>query len=150
MDNSQYSRELDHLERLLTLGPRPEPSTALRQRVLDDFRAELHHRRLNRLRVQLLREQKRANGRFAVACAVTLLVAVGLSIGVMHAAGIALRPPASAPTVAEVAWQLQQLSPDISPRDSLVQATLRHIGPEATCRDVLKNIFADNKSHHDP
>jgi hypothetical protein len=150
MDSSQFPQKLDRVERLLTLGLRPEPSTALRQRVLDDFRTELHRRRLTRLRVQLLRDQKRANRRFAVACAVTLLVAVGLSIGAMNAAGIALRPPASTPTVAEVAWQLQQLSPDISPRDSLVQATLRHIGPEATCRDVLKNIFADNKSHHDP
>ena len=147
MDNSLFPSEPERVERLLTFGPRPEPSTALRQRILDDVRAELRRRLLDRLRVELFREQKRSSRRFAVACAATLLVGFSLSIGVMHAAGVALRPPASTPTVREVAWQLQQLSPEVSRRDSFVQATLRQIGPEATCRDILNNIFADAKSH---
>ena len=147
MENSRLSPELERLERLLACGPQPEPPTALRQRVLDDVRAEFRRRLLDRLRVELFREQRRSSQRFAVACAATLLVGFSLSIGVMHAAGVALQPPASTPTVREVAWQLQQLSPEVSQRDSFLQATLRQIGPEAACRDILNNIFADAKSH---
>jgi hypothetical protein len=147
MDNPQFLQDIERVERLLTLGPRSEPSLALRQRVLDDVRAELHRCLLDRLRVQLRREQKRASRRFAVACTATILVAVGLSIGVMHAAGVALRSSASVPSVTEVAWQLQQLSPEISQRDSVLQAAIRQVGPEATCGDILKNIFAETKSH---
>jgi hypothetical protein len=144
MDNSRFPAELERVERLLACAPRPEPSAALRQRVFGDVHEELRHCVLHRLRVQLLREQKRASRRFAVACAMTLLVAVGLSIGIMHAAGVPLKPPISAPTVADVAWQLQQLSPHISQKDSLLQATLRQVGPQSACGDLL-NAFTDNK-----
>ena len=105
MDNSQFPSELERVEHALACAPRPEPSAALRRRVLDDVREELRHCVLHRLRVELLRQQKRSNRRIAVACAASFLVAVGLSIGGMHAAGVALKPPASAPTVADVAWR---------------------------------------------
>ena len=147
MDNSRLHSELEHVERLLACAPRPEPLTALRRRVLDDVHEELRHCVLHRLRVELLREQKRVSRRFAVACAATLLLAVGLSIGVMHAVGVGLKSPTSAPSVADVAWQLQQISPEMSQKDSLLQATLRQIGPDAACGDLLKNIFPDSKSH---
>jgi hypothetical protein len=147
MDNSQFPAELERVEHILTCAPRPEPSAALRQRVLDDVREELRHCMLHRLRIELLRQQKRSSRRIAVACAASFLLAVGLSIGVMHAAGVALRRPTSAPTVADVARRIQQLSPQMSERDSLLQATLRQVGPEAACGDILKNAFADTKSH---
>ena len=147
MDNLRLPLELEHVERVLACAPRPEPSTALRPRVLDDVHEELRHCMLHRLRVELRREQRRASRRFAVACAAARLFAVDLSFGVMDAAGVALNPPASAPTVASVAWQLQQLSPEMSQKDSLLQATLRQVGPDAGCGDLLKNIFADAKSH---
>jgi hypothetical protein len=147
METSQLSPELERLERLLAFGPRPEPSTALRERVLDDVRAELRHCVLDRLRRELLREQRRSSWRFAAACAATLLLGLSLSLGAMHAAGFALQPPASTPTVYDVARQLQQLSPEVSQRDLLAQATLRQIGAEASCGKILNNIFAEAQSH---
>jgi len=147
MENSRLSPELERLERLLACGPQPEPSTALRQRVLDDVRAELRQRVLDSLRMELRREQKRSNRRFAAACAATLLAGVSLSLGLMHAAGLALQPPASTPTVYDVARQLQQLSPEVSQKNSFVQATLRQIGAEASCGEILNNIFAETKPH---
>jgi hypothetical protein len=147
MDHLHLPSELERVERLLARAPRPEPLTALRRRVLDDVHEELRHCVLHRLRAELLREQRRASRRLAAACAAALLVAVGLSLGVMHAAGVPLKTPASAPSVADVAWQLQQLSPQISQRDSLLQATLRQVGPDAGCGDLLKNLFPDAKSH---
>ena len=66
----------------------------------------------------------------------------------MHATGFALHPPASAPTVYDVARQLQQLSPAVSREDSIRQAMLRHVGAEASCGDILNNaLFAETKSH---
>jgi hypothetical protein len=147
MDNSRLHPELEHVERLLACGPRAEPATALRRRVLDDVHEELRHCVLHRLRVELLREQKRASRRFAVACAAMLLLAVGFSISIIHAVGVGLKPPVSAPSVVDVAWQLQQISPEISQKDLLLQATLRHIGPDAAWEDLLKNVFSESKSH---
>ena len=147
MDNSQFPSELERVEHTLACAPRPEPSAALRRRVLDDVREELRHCVLHRLRVELLRQQKRSNRRIAVACAASFLVAVGLSIGAMHEAGVVLKPPASAPTVADVARRIQQLSPQMSERDSLLQATLRQVGPQAACGDLLKNVCTDPKPH---
>jgi hypothetical protein len=147
MDHLQMPSELEHIERLLECAPRPQPSALLRRRLIEDVHEELRHCVLHRLRAELLREQKRASRRLAAACAVALLVAVGFSLGVMHAAGVALKPPAAAPTVAGVAWRLQQLSPEISQKDSLLQATLRQIGPDSACGDLLNNVFTDSKSH---
>jgi hypothetical protein len=146
MDPTRLPSECEQIEHLLGCAPRPEPSAALRWRVLADVHDELRHCVLHRLRVELRREQKRAGRRLALGCAAALLMAVGLAIGVMHAAGVPLNPPASAPSVADVAWQLQQLSPEMSQKDSLLQATLRQIGPNAGCEDLLKNIFPDTKS----
>ena len=147
MENSPLAPELERLERLLTFGPQPEPSAGLQQRVLGDVRAELHQQRLARLRSELFREQRRSRRRFALACAATILAGLGFSFGVMHAGGFALRPPASAPTVYDVARQLQQLAPAVSQRDLLAQATVRQIGAEASCGEILNNLFADTKSH---
>ncbi len=147
MDHSRLHPELEHVERLLTCAPAAEPAAALRRRVLDDVHEELRYCVLHRLRAQLIREQKRASRRLAVASAATLLVAVGLSVGAVRAVGVPLKPSASAPSVANLARQLQQISPEMSQRDSLVQATLRQVGPDAACRDLLKNVFPDTKSH---
>ncbi len=63
----------------------------------------------------------------------------------MRAAGVPLKTPAAAPRVVNVAWQLQQLSPQLSQRDSLLQAALRQVGPDAACGDILKDLFPDRE-----
>jgi hypothetical protein len=146
VDHSHLPSELERVERLLACAPRPEPSLALRRLLLGEIHEELRHCVLHRLRAELLRGQRRASRRLAAACATALLLVVGLSAGIMHAAGVPLKPPASAPSVVDVAWQLQQLSPQLSEKDSLLQAALRHVGPDAACGDVLKNLFTDTKS----
>jgi hypothetical protein len=150
MEDSQLSPELERVERLLAFGPRSAPSMALRRRVLDDVRAEMRRHVLDHLRTELRREQVRSSWWFAAACAATLLVGAGLSLSVMHAAGFALRPRASTPTVYDVARRLQQLSPEVSREDSLRQAMLRHVGAEASCGAAPNNTILAEPQSHDP
>jgi hypothetical protein len=145
MENSRLAPELERVERLLACGPRSEPSLALRQRVFDSVQAELRQRMLNNLRRDLRREEKRSAWRFVAACAATLLMGTSFVFGIAHAGSFA--GDASSPTVYDIARQLQQFSPDVSRKDLLVQAALRHIGSDAKCDEILNNFFADKKSH---
>jgi hypothetical protein len=145
MENSRLAPELERVERLLACGPRAAPSPALRRRVLDSAQAELRQRMLNQLRTALRREEKRSVRRFVAACAATLLIGAGFVFGVAH--GGRFTADASSPTVYDIARQLQQFSPEVSRKDLLVQAALRHIGSDASCDEILNNFFADKKSH---
>jgi hypothetical protein len=80
---------------------------------------------LNRLRQEFLRQQEQSKWRLAVAAAATLLLAVGLSWGVSWATGIGRQQSAAAPTLPDVAWQIQQISPGVSEKDSMLQAKVR-------------------------
>jgi hypothetical protein len=129
MESWEISSELERLERLLASGPRPVPSAALRQRVLGDVQGELCGRaRLRRWR-------------FAAAFAATVLMALGLSLGVMQASGFALQQDRSPPTLSEIAWRLQQISPGLSREESLRQASLRQIGVEASGATLLSDLL---------
>lgn len=128
MEDSQLPPELEGLQRFLACGPRPEPSAALRRRVLGRVQSELH------------RERTARNWQFAAAFAATLLVGLSLSLGVLHASSFALHQRESPPSVFEVARRLQVLSPGLSREDSLRQATLRHIGAEVSGRTTLGDV----------
>ena len=128
------------MERLLLREPAAEPSAALRRRVLDDVRSELRQCVLDGVRSELRREQERAKWRFAAAFAATLLVGLGLSLGVLQATSFALQQRESTPTLSDIAWQLQQLSPQISATDSRHQAMLRQIGRRSDLRNGREPI----------
>jgi hypothetical protein len=131
----QLPPELERLERLLAHGPRPEPSAALRRRVLGSVRAELRS------------ECVLPKWRFAMAFAAILLVGLSLSLSVLQATGFALQQCTSHPSVYEVARRLQQLSPSLSHKESLRQAVLRHMGAEVNCQTPLGDIPCKQKSH---
>ncbi len=127
--------ELERLERLLAHGPRPEPSTALRRRVLSEVRSELRSERVL------------PPWRFAAAFAATLLVGLSLSRGVLHTTGFALQQAESPPSVYEIARRLQQLSPGLSRKESLRQAVLRQMGAETNDQTPLGDIPREPQSH---
>lgn len=134
MENSQLPPECEEVERLLACGPRPEPSAALRRRVLGSVQSELRRERIS------------AKWRSASAFAAALLVALGLSLGVLQATSFALQQRESPPSVFEVARRLQLLSPGLSREDSLRQATLRHIGAEASGGTPLGDVPSERDS----
>ena len=125
MAERKLPRDLERLERLLACGPRPEPSAALRQRVLGGVQSELH------------REDVLLRWRCATALAATVLLALGLSLAAVQTTAFALQPRRSPPSVHEVARRLRQLSPDLSPAESVREATLLQIGAEVGCRTKL-------------
>jgi hypothetical protein len=96
----------------------PEPSPALRERVLWGVRS------------QLRREQRASRWRSAAALAATLLLGLGLSLAAGHAAARALGRHDSPPPLHEIARRIQQLSPDLSPEESVRQAMLVSIAAE--------------------
>jgi hypothetical protein len=146
MKEIQLPADLERVERLLLRQPLAEPSAALRRRVLDDVRAELRQCVLESLQAELRRRRARAKWRFAAAVAATLLVALGLWLGVLQAANAAVQQSASTPTLSDIAWQIQQISPQVSRKDSLHQAMLRQIGNEASCGTAVR-LLAELQSH---
>jgi len=141
MENSQQPSELDSLERLLTRGPRPMPSAELRQRVLDGVRSELRRNMFDVIRMELRREHIRSKWRFAAAFAATILVSLTISLGVRHSVRHSLSNNASPPTIDDVAWRLQQISPKLSDEESLLQASLRQIGSDPKSPTTLGDIL---------
>jgi hypothetical protein len=107
------------LERFLSCGPRPEPSVALRRRVLSDARSELRRGRFL------------PQWRFAATFAATVLVVLGLWLGMLQATSFALPSYGGPLPVEEVARRLQVLSPNLSQEDSVLQAKYRQICAEA-------------------
>ena len=134
MEDLQLPPELERVERLLACGPRPEPSAALRRRVLGGVRSELRSGPFY------------PRGGLPAAFAATLLVGLGLSLGVLQATGFALQQRESPPSVYEVARRLQQLSPGLSREESLRQAAIRHIGAEVSRQTPLGEIPSRNMS----
>jgi hypothetical protein len=135
MANWQLPPELGRLERHLACGPRPEPSAALRGRVLSDVRSRLR------------RERFLARWRFVAACAATLLVGLGLLLGVLQATVFALQPRDAPLSVCEIARRLQQLSPRLSREESLRQAVLRRIGAEVSGQTSPGDIPSEQECH---
>jgi hypothetical protein len=130
MENEHLTADLERLEGELAAGPRPEPSTALRQRVLRDVRTELHRR----VQVELRRDDFLPRWQIAAAAAVIVFVWVGLSFTAAQIAYSALQPREDNPAVSEIARQIQQLSPDFLPDESLREARLLQIAGEVTSR----------------
>jgi hypothetical protein len=135
VENLQLPPELERLERFLACSPRPEPSAALRRRVLSGMRSELRSERILPI------------WRFAAAFAATLLVGLSLSLGVLQATSFALQQCDLSPSVSEVARRLQQLSPGLSREESLRLAVLRHIGAEASRQTPLGEIPSEHQCH---
>jgi hypothetical protein len=117
--------ELERLERVLMRDPRPQPSMAFRQRVLDGMRFELR------------RSRRVPRWQLAAACAATFLLSVSLSLAAAQATSFVLQPGQSAPPVREVAKRIQELLPDISPEESLRRATLIEIAAQVGCGTSL-------------
>jgi hypothetical protein len=148
MKEIRLPAELEQFEQLLLREPLAEPSAALRRRVLDDVRAELRQSVLDGLRAELRREQRRAKWRFASAAAAVLLVGLGLSLSVLQTTSFALQQHESTPTLSDIARQIQQISPQVSQKDSRQQAMLRQIGDEASCGTAVNRLLAELQYHH--
>lgn len=131
MESFSLPPELEDLQRLLACGPRPEPSAALRQRVVGGMRIELHC------------EGTAGSWQYAAAFAATVLLGLSLSLGVLQTTSFALQQRLPAPSVEEVARRLQVLSPSLSREDSLRQAALRHIGAQLSGRTMLDDVSSE-------
>jgi hypothetical protein len=100
-------------------GPKPRPSMAFRQRVLDDMASELR------------RSRRQQSWRLVASIAASFLLCVSVSLITAQATGFALRQSDSGPSVYEIAGRIQRLLPDISPEESLRRATLLEIAARA-------------------
>jgi hypothetical protein len=139
MNEFQLPDEFEELEQLLTNSPRPQPSAALRGRVLRRMRCELHQ------------EQILPTWRAAAAFAATVLVALSLWLGVLQASTAAMQQVQNSPSIDEIAWQLRQISPTLSQTESLRQAWLRQAGAEANGGTPLGDLLfltSENEFHH--
>jgi hypothetical protein len=161
MREPQLPEELERVERLLTHGPRPEPSASLRRRVLDQVRSELRGAvrvstnlglgfsgsALNGLQSQLWRRRQRSKWQLAAAITATLLIAVSLSLGMLQASSFALQQREFTPTLSDIAWRIQQIAPQVSQRDSEYQASLRQIGNYASRGTAVNQLLSEFKSY---
>jgi hypothetical protein len=127
MANALLPPDLERLEHLLANGPRPAPSAALRRRVLAGVQSELR-RQLISLR-----------WRFAAAFAAAVLAMLSFSLAAAQATSFVQQQHESTPSVREVAKQIQQRSPDISPEESIRRAMLMEIVGRVGCRPTLGN-----------
>jgi len=137
MEDLELPAELQRLQRLLACGPQPEPSAALRRRVLRG------------VRTGLCRQRVLPKWRFAAAFAATLLVGLSLSFGVLQATVSAMQQHERPPSVDEVAKRLQQLSPALSREESLRLAALRQISVQYGHETPLGEI-PSGPEYHDP
>jgi hypothetical protein len=141
MNNFQSSSERESFERLLASGPRPVPSAELRQRVLDGVRAELRKNIFDVMRIELRREHIQSKLRFAAAFAATILVCLTISFGVIRSVRHSIAQEQSPPSIDNVAWRLQQISPGLSQDESELQVKLRYIGSESCGPTTLSDIL---------
>ena len=141
MDNSSWQPEPDPLERMLARDPRPLPSPELRGRVLEGVRAELRKNMLQVIRMELRRQRIQSKWRFAAAFAATILVCLSVSLGVMHAARRTLAQNEAPPSLDDVAWRLQQISPQLTKEESLLQAKWRQISVEGNEQATLGDLL---------
>jgi hypothetical protein len=175
MEDSQLAAELDRLERLLASAPRPEPSAALRERVISGALCQVH-----RQRVLLLAWAS------AATVAATVLISVAFSylflatfsgdratpraevggvppgeprqrpVLVGQAAGAGLTIAVSSSSVSlsmpELARRIRQLSPEISPEEATRQAMLLQIGAmtgaQPPLADQLRKLTINDSHEH--
>jgi hypothetical protein len=132
--------DLECLERLLAAGPQPEPAPALRQRVLHNVRTELHRSApvsYRSMTVELRRNDLLPRWRLAAAAAAIVLVWASLSLTAAQVAFAAFQPRAPRPAVADIAKQIQELSPDFLPDESLREARLLQLAGEVASRPIF-------------
>jgi hypothetical protein len=125
MHFDELPHELQCIEGMLISAPRPEPSVVLRDRALRGMRR------------QFRRDTRWVRWRLAAAVAATVLVELTLSLAAVRATASVLPLRWSSPSVHEVARRVQELTPDISPEESLRRATLIQIGAVVGCRTQL-------------
>jgi hypothetical protein len=135
MKNLPLPPELERIEQMLLGGPRPVPSAALRRRVREATRRELH------------RAQMRSRWRLCAALAAALVVGVSLLFGARKATSIALQQRPVSPSVQEVAGRLQQFSARLSRTESLRQAMLRQIVTETAAEVCLDAANVPYRAH---
>jgi hypothetical protein len=135
MADMRLPREMERVERFLTAGPRPEPSAALRWRVLSQVQYELRE------------DRSRSQQRWAVAIAATLLIGVSVSMAAFLRSVAPLRKNEAPPTVDTVAWRLQQVSPNLSREEALRQALLRNV-TQAGCLVPFGDIPSNHERHN--
>jgi hypothetical protein len=70
-----------------------------------------------------------------------LLVGVSFSVNVFQATAFALKQQEFTPTLSDIARQIQQISPEVSKRDSEYQARLRQIGDEASNGTAVNRLL---------
>jgi len=131
MDDFQLSSDLQQLERELSSRTLPEPSACLRQRVFNDFRA------------QLCAERRRNNWRFAVAVAATALVWMNLSMSATQATDFGFRrslQSESRESIETIAQQIQQLLPELPPEEARRQAILMQVSSNIICLPDLAQL----------
>lgn len=111
--------ELRRIEQLLSARPLPRHSENMKERFLSDARSELR------------RQKGRARWAFAASMAASVLVWLNLSISASQATdyGISLQSPQQ--SVEEIAGEIRQLLPDISPQEAKRQAVLLRAGADA-------------------
>jgi hypothetical protein len=161
MMRRRLPEDLERVDRLLARAPRCEPSAALRRRVLDQVRAELRgvvpvfvsrniglpSSVLNGWQAQLRRRRQQSKWSLAGAIAATLVITVGLSLGVLQASSFALQQGELTPTLSDIAWRIQQIAPQVSQRDSEYQASLRQIGDDASRGTAVARLLSEFKSN---
>ncbi len=115
-ENFPLPPELERLERHLALREHPQPLPQARQRFLCSVRAELR------------RSQARSRWAFAVAMAATVLVWLNLSLCATQATDCGLEIDGRRQSARDGAEQIQQLLPDLNPREAMRQAVLLRAG----------------------
>ncbi len=118
MEHNQLPPELEQLERSLANGPRLEPSSGLRQRVLRGVHAEL------------ARDGLLPRWQFAASAAAAVFIWLSLSLAITQMINSALAQPRSQQPVGELARQIQRRLPELSPEESLREAILLQVGAE--------------------
>jgi hypothetical protein len=101
----------------------------LRHRVLDDVRSRLRH------------EQSQSRWQFAAAVAAAAMLWMNLSLSATQATDFGLRPSRPSESIETIARQIEQLAPDLSPREARRQAILLQAGSNLVCYpDLSQNI----------
>ena len=132
MEDRQLPPELRQLERDLTSRPLPDPPAALRLRMI------------GQVRVKLRQDRFAARWGFAAAVAAVALLWINLSLSATQATDYGLRLGGQGQAVGELAEQMQQVLPELSPREALRQAILWQAASTlAACPDLSTGLAED-------
>lgn len=132
--------DLEGVERLLAAGPQPEPAPALRQRVLHHVRTELHRSApvlYRSMTVESRRNDVLPRWRLAAAAAAIVLVWASLSLTAAQVVFAAFQPQEPRRAVTNIAKQIQELSPDFLPDESLHEARLLQLAGEVASGPIF-------------